>query len=84
MSGATRLANSNYGGPHLIQNLFGVFGAYSIDGALFNREQRHQMHSNLTEGLGILAATDALVILYDPLGETWAPQLNITSDRKPG
>jgi hypothetical protein len=37
------LANSNYGGSYLIQNNLGVCGAYSIDGAFFNREQRHQM-----------------------------------------
>jgi hypothetical protein len=37
----------------------------------------------LTKDLGILAATDAIVILYNPLGETWAPQLDIASDRKP-
>ena len=82
MSGATRLANSNYGGPHLIQNFPGVLGSQSFDGPLLKREQGHQVLPELPKDLGVIPAANAFVILQYSLRKARSVQFDIANNRE--
>ena len=78
MAGAAGLANRNYCRPHLVKNFLGIAGAKSLDGLIFQREECHEVLSELPKDFRVLLATNTLVILEDALGETRLTQFNIT------